>query len=754
MASFFNELRRRNVLRLAATYALGAWIVIEAGSVLLPTFGAPEWFFRVYVLVIMGGFLVALVLAWVFEVTPEGVKLDSEIDHSNKAPRKRGKSNAIIITLLVLALGVSITLNVTGIRDEDIAEETGVATETPSIAVLPFSNRSPDPDNRFFADGIHDDLLTRLADIDSLRVISRTSVNEYRDTTKKLRDIGTELGVTTIVEGAVQRSGDNVRISVQLIDAATDEHLWADSYDRALTTENLFAIQSEISTQIATALRAALTPEEEVRLAVMPTKSIEALSYYTAGRNNLYLRRFDTLQEARSQFSQAIEIDPDYAQAYAGLAETVLVTLINHRAIEPSQAFDLASRAIDKALRLDDQLAEAHAVHGLLKLTQWSATRIGDGNAEAAASFQRAIQLNPNLSNTYVWFSSLRESEGDYETAIELLNKALQVDPLGRIPYVNLPGFYAQQGEPEKALELLVKAMEIFPDWETPYQYMANHLMSLGRLDEAVAWALLAETKTDDPMTRGSIMGALIEFGDIDAIEEFGELFSIDHPMYRMGEGFMRFTDSDFRGTISVLEELQLNTDIEAKFAYPLISMSALMMRDFDKAQEYLLRANPLLSSDTSQSVDRQNFRSAILLAYAYQQMGDARRAEQLLNEAEQVVSQMPRIGIGGHGISDVEILVLQGRNDAALDALRDAIDGGFVSLMSYEMWTLDQNLIIDALRDDERFKAMKLELDRKIEVMRENVERAEETDDWSELLNRVRGDELIASLHLRTASR
>jgi TolB-like protein/Tfp pilus assembly protein PilF len=748
MASLFAELKRRNVLRLATTYALVAWIVIEAGSVLLPTFGAPEWFFRVYVLVIMGGFLVALVLAWVFEVTPEGIKLDSEIDHSDKAPPKPGKSNAIIITLLVLALGVSITFNVTGIRDEDFAEETGAAIETPSIAVLPFSNRSPDPDNQFFADGIHDDLLTRLADIDSLRVISRTSVNQYRDTTKKLRDIATELGVTTIVEGAVQRSGDNVRITVQLIDAATDEHLWADSYDRALTTENLFAIQSEISTQIASALRAALTPEEEVRLAVMPTKSIEALSYYTAGRNNLYLRRFDTLQEARTQFSQAIEIDPDYAQAYAGLAETVLVTLINHRAIEPAEAYDVASRAIDKALRLDDQLAEAHAVRGLLKLTQWSATRIGNDNVEAAASFQRAIQLNPNLSNTYVWFSTLRESEGDYETAIELLNKAMQVDPLGRIPYVNLPGFYARQGKPEKALELLVKAMEIFPDWETPYQYMADHLMSLGRLDEAVAWAFLADTMTDNPMTRGSVMGAFIEFGDMGAIEEFGEQFSIDHPMYRMGEGFMRFTNSDYRGTITVLEDLQLNTDFEAEFAYPLISMSALMLRDFDKAQQYLLRANPLLSSDTTRGVDRQNFRSAILLAYTYQQMGDTRRAEQLLNDAEQIVSQMPRIGIGGHGISDVEILVLQGRNDAALDALRDAIDEGFVSLMSYEMWTLDQNLIIDALRDDARFKAMKLELDRKIEVMRENVEHAEEAGDWSELLNRVRGDELIASAH------
>jgi tetratricopeptide (TPR) repeat protein len=276
---------------------------------------------------------------------------------------------------------------------------------------------------------------------------------------------------------------------------------------------------------------------------------------------------------------------------------------------------------------------------------------------------------------------------------------------------------------------------------------MANHLMGLGRLDEAVAWAFLAETMTDDPMTTGAVIGAFIEFGHTDRITEFGELFPVDHPMYRMGEGFLRFTNSDYDGTIATLEDLQLSTEIESKYAYPLISMSALMMRDFDMAQQYLLRANPLLTSDTTDSVDRQNFRSAILLAYAYQQTGDTRRAERLLDEAERVVSQMHRIGINGHGISDVLILALRGRKDAALDALRDAIDEGFVSLISYEMWTLDQNPMIDTLRGDERFKTMKLELDRKIEVMRDNVERADESDDWSELLNRARGNELIASL-------
>ena len=175
--------------------------------------------------------------------------------------------------------------------------------------------------------------------------------------------------------------------------------------------------------------------------------------------------------------------------------------------------------------------------------------------------------------------------------------------------------------------------------------------------------------------------------------------------------------------------------------------MSALMLRDYDTAQEYLLRANPLFASDTSESVDRHNFRSAILLAFTYQQVGDDRRAERLLAEADRVVAQMPRIGLGGHGISDVQILVLRGRNAAALDALRDAIDEGFVSLMSHSIWTLDQDPIIEALRDDRRFEAMRLELEKKIDVMRDNVERADETGDWSELLNRVREEELIASL-------
>ena len=738
MESFLTELRRRNVLRLAATYALVAWILIEAGSVLLPTFGVPDWFFRAYVIVIFAGFLASLVLAWIFEITPDGVKLESEVDRKTQPKRDRSRSNAIIIALLAVALGVSITFNVTGIRGQDeAAAEAGTIMD--SIAVLPFTSRSSDPDNQFFADGIHDDLLTRLADIDSLRVISRTSVNEYRNTSKNLREIGAELGVDTVVEGAVQRSGSQVRISVQLINAATDEHIWAEVYDRELTVGNIFDIQSEISSQIAFALQAALTPEEELRLAAMPTQSIEAFSLYSAARNNLYLRRYETIQEARRQFQAAIELDPNYAQAHAGLAEAIIVTYTNHAALAAGEAFALTAESVERALELDPQLADAHAVKGLLLYEQWKVARVDDKNRQAAQWFESAIALNPNLASSYVWFASLRESEGATDDAIRLLDKALHIDPLGRIPYINLPVNYAVKGENLEAMELLLRAMEIFPDWPSPYTALTDHLHGLGRFDEAIAWMTLARTMTDDPMLERSVLGAYIEFGDSERMDAFTGQFGPDHPIYPIGATYHHFMNSDYKAAIETFEDTQLMSEVQAQFAFPVIAMSALKLEDYETARRYLLLGNPLLASDTDLSVDRYNLHSAILLAYINRQTGQERQASELLSMASRVVREVPRLGVAGHGISDVHIFVIQGRHEDALSALRAAIDEGFVSLMAHDYWTIDQDLLLDPLRGDPRFEAMRLEMHEKVEIMRNNVRRATETGDWSELRDRVR---------------
>ena len=320
--SFVAELRRRNVFRVAAAYALVAWIIIEADSVLLPTFGAPEGAFQVYVVVVLCGFVASLILAWIFEITPEGVKLESAVDRSPgvaQPPRK----NVLIIVLLLLALTVSISLNVTGLRDTPTAEP--VAATRSSIAVLPFENRSNDPDNALFADGIHDDLLTRLASNRALRVISRTSVLEYRNSTRNVRNIGRELGVDTVLEGSVQRIGDAVRINVTLIDARTDDHLWAKSYDEQLTMQDLFDIQSDIATSISSELRAALSPADADRMAKLPTSNLIAYNRYNEARADMARRQMPEALTAREKFEEAVSIDPDFAEAYAGLGTSILL---------------------------------------------------------------------------------------------------------------------------------------------------------------------------------------------------------------------------------------------------------------------------------------------------------------------------------------------------------------------------------------------------------------------------------------------
>src|SRR5262245_27157819 len=225
MRPFLAELRRRNVYRVGVAYAVVAWIALQAASFLLPSFGAPAWVFRVLVLLVAVGFVLAVVFAWAFELTPEGLKRTHEVPHEHSITHATGrKLDFVIIGLLLVALGVSVYLN--------LRKPTGERAASASIAVLPFANRSGDPREGMFVDGVHDELLTSLANIGSLKVISRTSVMEYRDTTKNLRQIAKELGVATVLEGAVQRAGNNVRINVQLIDAATDEHLWANTYDR------------------------------------------------------------------------------------------------------------------------------------------------------------------------------------------------------------------------------------------------------------------------------------------------------------------------------------------------------------------------------------------------------------------------------------------------------------------------------------------------------------------------------------------
>jgi TolB-like protein len=272
--SFFSELKRRHVVKVAVTYAIVAWLLIEIAATLLPAFAAPDWVLRVVVLLLAIGFVIALVLSWIYDLTPTGTERTDSAEATGHPITANQKLNALVIGALVLAvlfLGVDRYLDEPTPEAEPVAAESDASTATNtiadltrerhSIAVLPFANESAAEENaEFFANGIHHDILTQLAKINSLSVISQTSVEAYRDSPKLMSQIGEELGATSIVEGLVQRAGDMVRINVQLIDSATDEHLWAEIYNSELTVDNIFEIQASVATNIAAALDAKLLP--------------------------------------------------------------------------------------------------------------------------------------------------------------------------------------------------------------------------------------------------------------------------------------------------------------------------------------------------------------------------------------------------------------------------------------------------------------------------------------------------------------
>ena len=737
MPSFLSELKRRNVLRVAAAYAVIAWIIIEAGSVLLPTFGASESAFQIYALVVIVGFLVSLVLAWVFEMTPDGVKLDKNVDRSESIAVESGrKSNVGIIVLLIVALGVSVTLNVTGIRDS--GPVSAVMTEGQSVAVLPFESRSSDSDNELFADGIHDDLLTRLANISSLKVISRTSVMEYRDTTKNIRQIAVELGVATVLEGTVQRFGDQVRINAKLIDAATDGNLWAKTYDRQFSMQNIFAIQNEISEEIAAALQATLTTEEHSRIANVPTENLEAYSLYLVGRSNLNKRRLDTILQARTQFEEAIELDPEYAEAYAGLADSVLLLFNNHSAISREEMIAVAEAALDKALSLDPGLADAYASLGLLRNKIWDETRTGPGLDEAEAAYLRAIELNPNHAQAYMWFAGLRETQRRFDEAIELFHQSLRVDPKGRIPYLNLPGLYARMGQNGEALDLYVKALGIHPEWPTVYLSLSAHLQGLGRFDEAVAWGVRGLELSTDPLAGGAMIAAFSEFGDYDRVRQFFVDIPVDHPMYELGYGAGKILDGDYSGAVAAFEDIVANSENPRQFMFNLIAGVALLAGDFDTAREYAERGNPELTADAYPQINHSNVADVIQYAFILQQQDEKKRADSLLAAALPVVRSSPRVGLVGHGIRDVQILALQGQSYEALAALREAIDEGFRGTTFTNGWSMSIDPYLGSIRNEPKFLAMQNEIDAAVLLMQERVIEAETNGNWDDLRARA----------------
>ena len=459
-ATFLTELKRRKVYRVAVAYAIVAWLLIQAASILFPTFEAPPWVMKVFVTAVILGFPVALILAWAFELTPEGIRRAEEVaPRESKTPRAGRKWTAIIVIAAVLAAAL-FTFQFGRTRSSPPAELPKqialAAGMDKSIAVLPFENLSSDKENAFFAQGIQDEIITTLSKISGLRVISRTSTVHYNSAPENLSEIARQLRVTNVLEGSVQKAGDRVHINVQLIQADTDAHLWAQSYDRELT--DIFGVEAEVAKSIADSLQATLSPQEKARVEAKPTTNPDAYVLYLRARD--YQTRPDNLLQdfraARNLYAQAIKMDPNFALAHARLS--AVMSQIYHW-FEPTQEVkETARREADESLRLQPDLGEGHLALGLYFYYEES------NYEEALRELNLAAKTLPNDGDVGLYIAAVQRRQGDLTQAIAAYQKAEAIDPRNSVTLYDAAQTYFGIRDWPNAVKGMDRVLALAPD--------------------------------------------------------------------------------------------------------------------------------------------------------------------------------------------------------------------------------------------------------------------------------------------------
>jgi len=701
MPSFFAELKRRNVVKVGIAYAITGWVVVEIASVVLPIFKAPDWILQVFTLFIILGFPLALIFSWAFEKTSKGLKRTAEVSTEQSITHVTGRKLDFIIIGVLAAAVVVFALDKFVWVGEKAAATAAVSEERPSVAVLPFANRSANEDDAFFVDGIHDDLLSHISKIGSIKTISRTSVLQYRDTTKTIPQIAAELGVATVLEGGVQRAGEQVRINVQLIDARTDEHLWSEIYDRQLSAANIFAIQSEISTAIAEALETTLSSEEQDRLNTVPTENLAALEAYFLGKQRMATRKTAALAEAVRYLEQAIALDPDFALAYVALADTY--RLQNNYAGLPRDEMDAKGQAaIDKALQLDNKLGEAYT--SLANLRQRRSDYDG-----AEAAFKRALELNPNYAPAYQWYGEfLALRVGRPEDALVQSRRAVALDPLSAIINTDFAEALDVAGHFDEALAQYQKAIAIDPAFAVAYiQSGLIYWWARGRLDEAIPWFEKSISLDSGNLFSPVLLGLIhLDLGDHHQAE-YGIHRSLKLGPDSLGPNWAMEWLYLYRGQeAQALEFARKALTIRPRFAYALAHLTNhdLKAGRYAEARARYKQSYPALLIENEPRIDGSNYRAAIGLALVLPNTNEQERADMLLDRSLEFIRTIPRLGIRGYWISDVQIHAQRGENEKALAALRQAIDQGW---RTYWWYYLEHDLSLESLHDEPEYQAM-----------------------------------------------
>ncbi len=705
--SFIQELRRRNVFRVAVIYIVVSWLLMQIGDVMFPALLLPTWSTTMLVAFLLLGTPVALILAWAYEVTPDGVVRTEDVPLDQSITADTGqKINQMIIGVLTIAVIFLLAKNwMTG--DEASLQPTSVLDK--SIAVLPFRNQSASSENaEFFAVGVHDELLTLLSRLGDLRVISRTSV-ERLDPTLNIPEIGALLGVATVLEGQVQRAGDQLRINVQLIDTAQEGHLWANTYDRELTAKNVFDVQSDIARTIANSLHAELSASDEEVLSAIPTANIEALQRFMLGQQHLNRSTFESLKTAETYFQEATEHDPEYAQAWAATAaaasksfQTGATNLQEYKAH--------AGPAIERALSINSTLAEAHAE---LAAFLWQTGDI----EKAEASFKTALKLEPNQAWSLRSYGTYLRTTGRPDEAIPVLERALQSDPLSPLTLFALGKAEMYVGHPEKNLIYAKRILEI--DRSSVYGYSA-HLQAyvdIGRFDLGIPWfiKMMALDPSDyenwaylgywarmlgEPEWSGRYMNGALRRGPNEPT------------VLKCQVQILMLRGKSLEATAVASQALEAGLDdrwFSDRIFLRQMRDDAFQNGDLDVALKWYRDRHPELFG-SAPDFDVRNINSAADLALLLRQAGNVDAAAALIAAGiDWYERELPQ-GVYGFvtGIAYVDLLALSEDSQAALSALRAAVDYGW--RYGWPWYLASKNL--DSIREAPEFQAIVAELE------------------------------------------
>jgi TolB-like protein/Tfp pilus assembly protein PilF len=659
MTGFFEEVKRRKVYRVAAAYIIAAGGIIQLASATFPAWELPNWSLRLVILLLLVGFPIALILAWAFDITAQGIRATPE----TTAPTTRRRRNIVML----IATGVIISA-ATGFF---LLPRVAAHKVDKSIAVLPFENLSDEKENAYFADGIQDDVLTNLSKISDLRVISRTSVMQYRGRPTNLRDIGKALGVSNILEGSVRRSGNRVRVNVQLIDANTDEHVWASDYDRDVT--DVFAIQSDLAREIANALQAKLSPAEKSQMTQKPTENGEAyLAFVQAHDLSCEVEDFEKLKQSEQLYQRAIELDPNFALAIARYSQ--LESWIARDFDRAPERREKARTLAERALELQPDLPEAHLARGYSYY--W-----GDNNYGAALKeFEIAKQGLPNESEVYLAIGAIQRRQGKWAESTASMEKAVSLNPKDWWSLQNLTHNYTMLRDFAKANQTIDRALALNPASLGPWE-VKSKLAVFGKGDFSVAEKAF-ETVKSFPMTNEQKLKVRSDRAGIFLLER------------RYSEGL---------NEAESLPDDQLAAYPDHLWGkYYGIGFARKGLHDEPGARAAFLKAKSIAEDNLKRSPDSAD--AHLQLAKALAQLGEKEAA---LAEAQRASELLPesKDAFGGAEIAAgvAEVYAILGDNDRVIDVL----DGLLTRPSSVTAQGLKINPIWDPVRGDPRFQAL-----------------------------------------------